>query len=210
MTRKTDKERAIAFAGVTQALRLVQSTARGRPCDADAFQATLRSILALDAADVESVYGGVAGVRTGLRLLQNQLMDNRQKPDAELTRYTVTLLHLERKLQKRPDLLDRLRAGIERAQLQVEHFGIAHAQVLASLAETYMQTVSTLRPRIMVSGDPNRLADPAVANQIRALLLGAMRSAVLWRQCGGTRIGLLFGRRRLAFTAHEIQSHQRL
>ena len=210
MTRKTHKERALAFAGVMQALRLVQSTAHGRPCDADAFQTTLRSILALDADDVEGVYGGVAGVRTGLRLLQHQLMEDRQKPDAELTRYAVTLLHLERKLQKRPDLLERLRAGIERDQHQVEHFGIAHAQVLASLAETYTQTISTLRPRIMVSGDPTRLADPAVANQIRALLLGAMRSAVLWRQCGGTRIGLLLGRKRLAFTAREIQSHQSL
>jgi high frequency lysogenization protein len=81
---------------------------------------------------------------------------------------------------------------------------------VASLAETYTQTISTLRPRIMVSGDPVRLADAAVADQVRALLLGAMRSAVLWRQCGGTRLGLLFGRRRMAFTAREIQSHQRL
>jgi len=28
-----------------------------------------------------------------------------------------------------------------------------------------------------------------------------MRSAVLWRQCGGTRLGLLLGRRKLADTA---------
>jgi high frequency lysogenization protein len=54
----------------------------------------------------------------------------------------------------------------------------------------------------MVKGEPTRLTETGVANQIRALLLAAMRSAVLWRQCGGTRLGLLLGgRRKLADTA---------
>ncbi len=205
MRKRTDRDRALAFAGMLQALHLVQSTAYGRPYDADAFTATLESILALDAASVAAVYGGTAGVRQGLRLVQSQLLDQAKKPDAELTRYAVTLLHLERKLSKRSDLLDKLRAGLERAQQQTEHFGIGHSSLLASLAETYTQTLSTLQPRIMVKGDPARLADPAAANQIRALLLGAMRSAVLWRQCGGTRIGLLFGRRKLAAIARELR-----
>ena len=70
-----------------------------------------------------------------------------------------------------------------------------------------MSTVSTLQPRVMVNGDPARLADGAIANQIRALLLAGMRSAVLWRQCGGTRLGLLFGRRKLATLARRIEQN---
>ena len=208
MSAKSDTDRTLAFAGMLQALQLVQSTAYGRPYDADAFQASLRSILAVDAGSTAEIYGGIRGVQKGLRLVQAQLMNDQQKPDAELTRYAITLLHLERKLSKRSDLLDRLRAGIEQAQHQVEHLGISHAQVLASFAETYLQTVSTVQPRIMVNGDPARLADTAIANQIRALLLAAMRSAVLWRQCGGTRLGLLFGRRKLAQLARELQRNQ--
>jgi len=207
MSNKTDTDRTLAFAGMLQALQLVQSTAYGRPYDADAFQASLHSLLAIDAPSVVDVYGGVSGVRRGVRLVQSQLLNERRKPDLELTRYTITLLHLERKLTRRSDLLDRLRQGVEQAQHQVEHFGIGHANVLASLAETYMSTVSTLQPRIMVSGDPARLADAAIANQIRALLLAGMRSAVLWRQCGGTRLGLLFGRRKLASLARHIEQN---
>ena len=201
MSPKKDKDRALAFAGILQALQLVQSTAYGKPYDLEAFQSTMTSILLIDAATVEDVYGGVAGVKCGLRLLKTQLMGDEKKPDAELSRYLVVLLHLERKLSKRADLLNKLTDGIERAQQQLEHFDISHENVLAGLADTYSQTISTLQPRIMVKGEPTRLQESVVTNQIRALLLAAMRSAVLWRQCGGTRLGLLLGRRRLADTA---------
>jgi len=204
MTRKNDKDRALAFAGILQALQLVQSTAYGKPYDLQAFQTTLTSILLIDAATVEEVYGGAAGVKSGLRLLKTQLMSDKQKPDSELSRYLIVLLHLERKLSKRADLLDKLTEGIERTQKQLEHFDISHTNVLASLADTYAQTISTLQPRIMVKGEPTRLTETSVANPIRALLLAAMRSAVLWRQCGGTRLGLLLGRRKLADTAASL------
>jgi high frequency lysogenization protein len=207
VTIKTDQNRTLAFAGMLQALQLVQQTAHGTPCDTEAFQATLRSVLALDSTSVEAIYSGVDGVRNGLGLLPVQLLDDKRKPDTELSRYLVVLLHLERKLSKRADLLERLRTGIEHAQRQVEHFEVGHANVLASLANTYTETVSTLQPRIMVNGDPRRLQDSAVANQIRALLLAAMRSAVLWRQCGGTRLGLLLGRRKLMAIANEFLRH---
>ena len=207
MSIKTDENRALAFAGILQALQLVQQTAYGRPYDVDAFQATLQSTLLLNTDSVAEVYGGVDGVRSGLRLLQTQLLNGKQKPDAELSRYLVVLLHLERKLSKSADLMDRLGTGIEHAQKQVTHFDLLHANVLAGLANTYAETVSTLNPKIMVNGDPTRLQDTAVAYQIRALLLAAMRSAVLWRQFGGTRISLLLGRRKLSAIAGELLKH---
>jgi high frequency lysogenization protein len=52
-----------------------------------------------------------------------------------------------------------------------------------------------LTPRIMVRGEPRLLADPSIASQIRALLLAGLRATVLWRQCGGTRLQLLWSRR---------------
>ena len=207
MNLKNHRNRTLAFAGILQALQLVQQTAYGKPCDVDALQATLHSVLMLHADSVEAVYNGAAGLRSGLRLLQTQLLGGERKPDAELGRYLVVLLHLERKLNKRADLLERLRSGIEQVQRQREHFDLVHASVLAGLAKTYSDTVSTLSPRIMVNGDPARLQDPAVANQIRALLLAAIRSAVLWRQCGGTRLGLLLGRRKITDTATELLRH---
>ena len=206
MNHRTDRDRALAFAGILQALQLVRSAAYGKPYDVEAMHTSLNSVLCLDAASVEAVYGDAGGLRSGLRLLQTQLMSGNRKPDPQLSRYLVTVLHLERKLHKRADLMEVIRAGVERARIQVEHFGIGHANVVAGLADTYAQSISSLRPRIMVSGDPARLSDAAIANQVRALLLAAIRSAVLWRQCGGTRIGLLLGRTKLLEAARTLLS----
>lgn len=204
MMTYTDTDRTLAFAGILQALQLVQAIAYGRPYDVESLQRSLQSILKTDADTVNEIYAGPDGVRAGLRLIQSQLMRGNSKPDVELSRYLVTLLHLERKLSKRSDLLDTLSAGIERATSQTEHYEITHSNVLANLADNYAQTVSTLSPKIMVNGDPGRLRDSVVANQIRALLLAAMRSAVLWRQCGGSRLGLLLSRGKLVESAGNL------
>jgi high frequency lysogenization protein len=204
MNIKTDRNRTLAFAGILQALQLVQQTAYGRPYDTASLQATLNSILSIDSDQVDGIFSGIDGIRSGLRLVSRQLLGTAQKPDPELSRYLIVLLHLERKLGKRRALLQKLRSGIEQSQHQVRHFDLLHPNVLAGLANTYSETVSTLSPRIMVNGDPMRLHESGSANQIRALLLAAMRSAVLWRQCGGSRMGLLLGRRNMTGVARSL------
>jgi len=207
MNIRTEHNRTLAFAGILQALQLVQRTAYGKPCDVDALQTTLHSVVMLQSDSVDAVYNGTDGIRAGLRLLQTQLLSGGgQKPDIELSRYLVVLLHLERKLSKRKDLLERLRIGIEQVQRQMQHFELEHSNVLAGLADTYTDTVSSLNPRLLINGNPARLREPATANRIRALLLAAMRSAVLWRQCGGTRLGLLLRRRKMVEIAIELLS----
>jgi len=66
--------------------------------------------------------------------------------------------------------------------------------MISNFANLYRSSISHLSPRIMVSGDPSHLNDTAIASTIRAALLGGLRSVVLWRQCGGTRPGMLLQR----------------
>ena len=70
--------------------------------------------------------------------------------------------------------------------------------VVAGLGSLYADTVSTLRPRVMVQGNPHYLGQAGVVAEIRALLLAALRSAVLWRQCGGSLWDFVFRRREMA------------
>jgi high frequency lysogenization protein len=44
---------------------------------------------------------------------------------------------------------------------------------------------------------------------IRALLLGGMRAAVLWRQCGGNRLQLLLRRKALLRACRELLEEAR-
>ncbi|OYY73806.1 MAG: hypothetical protein B7Y40_08130 [Gammaproteobacteria bacterium 28-57-27] len=48
----------------------------------------------------------------------------------------------------------------------------------------------------MVKGEPKQLNEPWVAQRIRSALLAGVRSAVLWHQCGGRKLNLLFRRKR--------------
>lgn len=188
---QTDHDRAIALAGLMQATDLVRNIARRGQSNADDAATCLASLLQIDAASSADIYGGAARLRAGLALLEQQL---NQPRDMELTRYAITLLGLERKLARRPDLLAALRAGIEETLRNLPHFPVDHGNTIARFADLYLNTVSTLTPRIMVSGDPVHLNNPDNANRIRALLLAGIRAAILWRQSGGGRLTLLLRR----------------
>jgi high frequency lysogenization protein len=111
-------------------------------------------------------------------------------------RYVLTLAHLEKKLSKRPDLIEVIQQGIQAVQQPLQHYGLLHENVVRKLADIYAQSVSTLTPRILINGQKPYLSNPHITEKARALLLAGMRSAVLWRQCGGGRWELLFHRQR--------------
>jgi high frequency lysogenization protein len=197
-----NEERVLALAGLFQACSLAQQLANDGRCDEIAMQAGVASIFRIDAPSVVAVYGGVSGVRLGLRNLVAQLDESDR--DMSVTRMVVTVMRLERSLAGRPELLEKLQQGIQAAQRQVEHFGQDSSQVSGRLAELYASTLSTLRPRVMVSGNPQQLQQPAVVETVRANLLAAVRSAVLWRQVGGRQWQLLVYRRQCSMLARGL------
>jgi len=198
------RHRCLALAGVFQAAELVQQVARQGRADPPALAATLGSLFKTRAENAEAVYGGGSDLRTGLQALRAQLAGQRTALSLEATRYAVTLLHLERRLFRRRELLDALRTGIERISAQAEYFSPTHDTVVAALADLYSRTVSTITPRIIVHGEPDYLGDQARAGLIRALLLAGIRAAVLWRQSGGSRWRLVFSRRPLLLAADAL------
>jgi high frequency lysogenization protein len=191
------RDRCIALAGLFQCVRLVQQTARGERRDAAATVACLGSVFNTDPETALGVYGDVAALRIGLETLLAQLGSDSAQRDMELTGYAITLLHLERKLSKQPEMLRGLGDGIGRLAAQTEHFEPSDPAVITALAELYSDTISTLQPRVMVKGEQSILTGTDSRNMIRALLLGGMRAAVLWRQCGGNRVQLILGRKAL-------------
>ncbi|HEY5789934.1 MAG TPA: high frequency lysogenization protein HflD [Gammaproteobacteria bacterium] len=183
------EDQVTALAGILQAAYLVDQVARRGMADHDAIEASVGSILKVDAGSVREVFGGLAGVELGLKQIDQQI--GRQR-DMNQTRYVINLLQLEARLRRRPDLGEQLSAGIAAAQRLVEQLPAVHPDVVQRLADTYQETLSQLRPRILVSGDTHLLQQAENAARIRALLLAGIRAAVLWRQCGGGRIKLLF------------------
>ena len=197
-------DQVLALAGIFQATSLVQQVARNGGAEPDPFEASIRSVFKVDSDSAEDVFGGRRQLEHGLNVLCNQLGRQKHERDAELSSYAVGLLFLERKLNKRPDLINTIRQDIDVATAQTKHFCETHDTILAKLADIYSNTISTLTPRIMVKGDPQHLNNPNNAHKIRSLLLSGIRATVLWRQVGGNRFSLLLSRSRIAFRAQAI------
>jgi high frequency lysogenization protein len=194
--------RVIALAGLFQALALVRALATRGICDAVAARHSVASVFRIDADSPADVFGGIGNLRLGLETLVAQLGEGGRR-DLSLTRMAVQVLRLERALARRTDLLRALRTGLDasRASGQDEP---AASDTNTRLAGLYAQTLSRLQPRIMVEGNPAFLQQTAQVNQIRTLLLCAVRSAVLWRQLGGSQLRLLFRRRQYAMLARGL------
>lgn len=196
---KTLEDQTLSLAGVFQATRLVDDFARLGSADQFAFEASIQSLFRLDPESTLDVYGGVEGVKLGLRQLRDQLTAKDIK-QIDILRYSSNLLKLEKKLSRNNALLSQIREGIEGAQRQIDHFSLLHSNTLARLAGIYSDSVSKLSPRILVNGEQSYLSSPETINKIRATLLAGIRSAVLWRQNGGTRWQLLFARKAMINT----------
>lgn len=200
MNQRTTNQ-ALALAGVMHCTSLVRQLAHRGSVDEAQLAYALGPLFELDPESVEAVYGNPECRRSALSVLRSQLGAGTGARDIETTRYTATLMHLERKLARRHDLLRTLRTGLEAAREQLQHFPLTHDNTVARLADLYSRTVSTLKPKVMVQGEARFLEAPDTANRVRALLLAGVRSTVLWRQSGGSRLRLIFGRQRLVEAA---------
>ncbi|WP_297896987.1 high frequency lysogenization protein HflD [Shewanella sp.] len=192
--------RTMAFAGILQAIAQVQHLARQGESDNAELAASLNTILVTNPDNTADVYQDKAALNKGYKLILNQLGDSSQK-DVEITRYLVGILALERKLVRSNSGLGMLAERINQVHRQLHHFAITDEQVIANLASIYSDIISNLGPKIQISGNPVCLQRPIVQQKIRALLLAAMRSAVLWRQLGGKRRHLVFARKAIVDTA---------
>ncbi len=199
----SDIDRVLALAGLLQATELVEHIAHHGQIDQASLETCIQSIFTIDSESVEQIYGHVAKLELGLKILVQQLSGGSQR-NSNITRYTLQLLLLERRLVKQPKILTKLRHGIEDISQEKEHLRSLNPTILSALADLYTETISKLGPKILVHGDQSYLTRPDNVIKIRALFLAAIRSAVLWQQCGGSRFKLLLFNRSILETAKQL------
>ena len=187
----------MALAAIAQAISQVQAIARGEITSPRDIATCLQSIAEQNPTDEIDIYGGqLRNLQNGYKILQQQLTGNGVK-DVEITRYGMAVLILEKALSANADVKQAIGRRIERLQQQLQHFQITDDTLIASIADIYVEHISPLGNRIQVAGSPDQLKQTAVQQKIRALLLAAVRGAVLWRQAGGRRYHFLLNRKAL-------------
>jgi len=187
-------DRVLALAGMAQALAQVRRIADTGQADATVLATALDSVFQIDAESPAAVYGGEQALRPGLLLLRDYFRNLSR--DELLPRLALAVLQLERRFSRDP-IAQRVHAGIVGLGPMAARLGTAHPDVLAAVGGLYASTVSHLRPRVLVQGNPHYLGQAQVVAEVRAVLLAALRSAVLWRQLGGSLWDLLLRRRAL-------------
>jgi high frequency lysogenization protein len=188
------KDKNLALAGVFQASELVRQAAWHGTWSGYAATACMNSLFKLEADSTADIYGGreqmKLGVETMLAVLQGE---NRY---VESLRYTVGLLQIERKFRRARKLQQQVGARLEDIAGHGEDLPQHEREDLQAgeISALYSETISHLSPRIVVNGKPQYLKNQRTVDWVRSLLLAGLRSATLWRQLGGGRFELMFGR----------------
>jgi len=172
-------DQTLALAGMYQAASLVKQIANTGIANSAHIESSLETLFRFDASSVEEVYGSVAGVSHGVKLLLQHLNDITSK-DTEITKYVVSLIMLEKKLSRKDRMLTDISNRLNKVESQFEFFSLCHENTFAKLGHIYKETISTLGPKIIVSGEQPYLSNEINASKVRALLLAGIRSAVLW------------------------------
>ena len=200
----------LALSGVAQSAYMVRQLASHGMVGQDKLNTLVRSLLVTSPQTTVEVYGSVSRLNLGMQVLQEIVGNNDQDSSLkspDVMRYFLGILHLERKLAGRGDMLRIIGDRLER----LDHAGLdspdlATPELLQALATVYQDTLSTLSFRVQVTGEASFLKNTEVAEKIRAVLLAGIRSAVLWQQSGGRRWHLFLKRKKISHDLHLLMT----
>ncbi|WMS88106.1 high frequency lysogenization protein HflD [Pleionea litopenaei] len=194
----------LTLAAIAQSVQQVQKVAwKGQMDDADALP-LIKSIFTLDTDSVVDLYSGSASLTNGLRALRAQLNASNEERDAEFGRYMANIFTLQKQFMKNAEVQQILSSRIEHSRRLLDYDDIMSANMMASLADCYSQSISQLPLRVQVQGNPAILENKMNQDKIRALLLAAVRASVLWRQVGGKKRQFIFNRKQICDTANKL------
>ena len=198
------KERTMALAGIFQAAELVRQAANHGTWSGYAADTCLDSLLAIEADTVEEIYGSANRLRLGAETLVSVLQGDRRH--VESLGYAISIMQLENNFRKKIKMQSQI--GVELMSIMNYDDGTEVHEIqdlqARKIAQLYTKTISTLNPRIVINGRPQYLQVDRTVNWIRTLLFAALRSAVLWRQLGGGRFNLMFGRKKMLEQAETL------
>ncbi|MCX7543939.1 high frequency lysogenization protein HflD [Marinicella gelatinilytica] len=197
------RDQTIALAGVYQAAAFAHELAQsGAVSRRDCFAGSIESLFAVNPDSTMAVFDhDMNRISLGLSTLIKSF--NKDKAYLNIIKYVLTLLNLQSKFITHDAMVKQVQHGIQQAS-HIGSFDEHEKAVIEILAATYSKTISQLQPRVVIAGQPFHLKNNEVTMQIRAVLLAGIRSAVLWKQVGGSHLQLLFKRKAYIQEAEQL------
>jgi len=191
-------EKTYGLAGIFQAATLVQQIARTGGTERFAHNASINSVLILDAVNTPAIFSDKQGIELGFKQILEVFDQPRSMERIEIFQYVAGLSQLSINLQRDQERLTGFSNMVESLS------AFSGDQLIERMAETYKQYISDLQPRILVNGEQGLLAQDEIAQQVRAYLLAGIRSAFLWQQKGGSRWDFMLKRKKYVQVASDM------
>ncbi len=202
MFKKELKNETISLGAIYQASNEIKKIAWQGEINNKIIEPLIHSVYQTTSNEVEDIYINIKRLNTGLDFLRKQLVGDVFSKDAEVTRYFEAIGILVKNMKKYPDIVNNLRNQLSDFSLDINQENLSeHAIFLSNL---YLETVSKINPRIIVNGDNKYLKENDNSSMIRALLLSAIRSYILWEQSGGSKFRIFIFRKKIAKLALTI------
>ncbi len=200
------ENQTLALAGMFQVAVLIDDLALTGSCDNEAFSGSFDSLFTFDAASTRDVYGELSRLGKGFTALDGYLGGAARPTSRNIAYYVLSMLKIARVLMANKQLSDRLFDGLQNIERRSREFELSRGSVIGQIDGLYQDTISNLDPRILVRGEQHHLLNDDTAARIRTLLLAGIRSAVLWKQLGGSKWKLLLARKRYVAAARRFSS----
>jgi high frequency lysogenization protein len=190
------KNEVISLGAIYQASSEIKKIAWQGKINNKFIEPLIYSVYQTTSNEIEDIYINLKRLNTGLDFLRKQFVGDVFSRDAEVDRYFEAINVLVKNMNKNNEIFSNLRDELSSHKENVTEDNLhEHAEFLSNL---YLKTISKINPRIIVNGDNIHLKDNKNASMIRALLLSAIRSFILWQQSGGTKFRIFLFKKRMA------------
>jgi high frequency lysogenization protein len=190
------KNEVISLGAIYQASSEIKKIAWEGKINNKFIEPLIYSVYQTTSNDIEDIYINLKRLNTGLDFLRKQFVGDVFSRDAEVDRYFEAINVLVKNMYKNNEIFSNLRDELSNYKENVTENNLhEHAEFLSNL---YLKTISKINPRIIVNGDNIHLTDNRNASMIRALLLSAIRSFILWQQSGGTKFRIFLFKKKMA------------
>ncbi|MDF1766579.1 MAG: DUF489 family protein [Gammaproteobacteria bacterium] len=208
---QAEEWRVLAIASVLQCAQNIDKLARSGTIDDAELGKLQEPLFVLNPTSNVEVYPFPSLFLPGLTLVESLGAGGSLRRVQLVVQYALGMLRLADAVRADAALAAALRTQIASLQppralaSSQEHDGDEQTSTTRQLAQVYKATLSRLPKPIQVQGSAAVLSNEEHAAAIRSLLLAGVRSALFWRQLGGTRWQLLLARGKLGATASQLK-----
>ncbi len=202
MFKQELKNETISLGAIYQACNEIKKIAWQGEINNIIIEPLINSVYQTTSEEIEDVFISIKRLNSGLDFLRRQLVGDAFSRDGEVSRYFEAISILVKNMNKNDEVLNKLRMELTKQSMPITEDNLDQHALF--LSELYLNTISTVEPRIIVNGDNKYLTDKKNAAMIRSLLLCAIRSFILWQQSGGSKFRIFIFKKKIAELAVKL------